>query len=85
MVLGSCNNRDYFFHDFILINHFALQYLLLGMEHKEIALVFDTICCAASLIRVLVVQKTIQGHRRDPSIIFSVSIAMALGTIFMTA
>ncbi|KAK0578629.1 hypothetical protein LWI29_013446 [Acer saccharum] len=63
----------------------ALQYILLGMEHTEIALIFSFICFIASLVGLLVVQKAIQEYGRASLIVFSVGIVMALSTILITS
>ncbi|XP_004145090.1 sulfite exporter TauE/SafE family protein 5 [Cucumis sativus] len=62
----------------------AGQYLLLGMEHAEIAIIFAIICFIASVLGLVVVQKAIRDHGRASVIIFSVSIVMALSTVLMT-
>ena len=63
----------------------ALQYLLLGMEHIQTALILATICFVASLLGLLVVQKAIQKYGRASLIVFSVSIVMSLSTVIMTS
>ena len=63
----------------------ALQYILLGMEHTEIALIFSLICFVASLVGLLVVQKAIQEYGRASLIVFSVGIVMALSTVLITS
>lgn len=49
------------------------------------AIVFATICFVASLIGLVVVHKAIQRYGRASLIVFSVSIVMALSTVFMTS
>lgn len=63
----------------------ALQYLLLGMEHIQTALILAIICFVASLVGLLVVQRTIQNYGRPSIIVFSVSIVMALSIVLMTS
>ncbi|XP_061336440.1 sulfite exporter TauE/SafE family protein 2-like isoform X2 [Gastrolobium bilobum] len=63
----------------------ALQYLLLGMEHIETALILAIICFVASLLGLLVVQKAIQNYGRPSLIVFSVSIVMTLSIVLMTS
>ncbi|OMO64945.1 Transmembrane protein TauE like protein [Corchorus olitorius] len=63
----------------------AFQYLLLGMDHTEAALIFSIICFVASLVGLLVVQKAIKEFGRASLIVFSVGIVMALSTILMTS
>lgn len=62
----------------------ACQYLLLGMEHAEVAVGFALICFVASMLGLVVVQKAIRDYGRASLIIFSVSIVMALSTVLMT-
>lgn len=62
----------------------ACQYLLLGMEQTEIAVIFAVICFIASVAGLVVVQKAIRDYGRASLIIFSVSIVMALSTVLMT-
>ncbi|KAL2342002.1 hypothetical protein Fmac_009942 [Flemingia macrophylla] len=54
----------------------ALQYLLLGMEHVQAAIILAIICFVASLLGLLVVQRTISKYGRASIIVFSVSIVM---------
>lgn len=63
----------------------ALQYLLLGMEHIQTALILAIICFVASLVGLLVVQRAIQNYGRPSLIVFSVSIVMALSIVLMTS
>ncbi|KAK7252233.1 hypothetical protein RIF29_36044 [Crotalaria pallida] len=63
----------------------ALQYLLLGMEHIDTALILSMICFVASLVGLLVVQRAIQNYGRPSLIVFSVSIVMALSIVLMTS
>ncbi|CAK8530409.1 unnamed protein product [Lathyrus sativus] len=63
----------------------ALQYLLLGMEHVETALILAVMCFVASLIGLLVVQKVIGKYGRPSIIVFSVSIVMSLSVVLMTS
>ncbi|XP_021894442.1 sulfite exporter TauE/SafE family protein 5-like isoform X2 [Carica papaya] len=63
----------------------AIQYLMLGMEHTEVAFVFSIVCFVASLAGLLVVQQTISRFGRNSPIVFSVGIVMALSTILMTS
>ncbi|XP_030456917.2 sulfite exporter TauE/SafE family protein 5-like [Syzygium oleosum] len=62
----------------------ALQYILLGMEHTDIALIFSFICFVASLLGIIVVQRAIREYGRASLIVFSVSIVMALSTVLIT-
>ncbi|XP_050212787.1 sulfite exporter TauE/SafE family protein 2-like [Mercurialis annua] len=63
----------------------AFQYLLAGMEHIDTALIFAVICFVASLVGLLVVQKSIQKNGRASIIVFSVSVVMGLSTILITS
>lgn len=63
----------------------SFQYLLLGMEHVDTALVFATICFIASLLGLVVVHRAIQQYGRASLIVFSVSIVMALSAVSMTS
>ncbi|XP_027346503.1 sulfite exporter TauE/SafE family protein 2-like isoform X2 [Abrus precatorius] len=63
----------------------ALQYVLLGMEHIETALILAIICFVASLLGLLVVQRAIQSYGRPSLIVFSVSIVMTLSIVLMTS
>ncbi|KAK2447116.1 Sulfite exporter TauE/SafE family protein [Trifolium repens] len=63
----------------------ALQYLLLGMEHVETALILGIMCFVASLLGLLVVQKVIGKYGRPSIIVFSVSIVMSLSIVLMTS
>ncbi|KAJ7968379.1 putative Sulfite exporter TauE/SafE family protein [Quillaja saponaria] len=63
----------------------AFQYLLLGMEHIQTALIFSIICFVASLVGLLVVQGAIKKYGRASLIIFSVGTVMALSTVLMTS
>ncbi|KAK2644097.1 hypothetical protein Ddye_019292 [Dipteronia dyeriana] len=63
----------------------AVQYILLGMEHTEIAHIFSFICFVASLVGLLVVQKAIQEFGWASLIVFSVGIVMALSTVLITS
>ncbi|KAE8728663.1 hypothetical protein F3Y22_tig00004111pilonHSYRG00048 [Hibiscus syriacus] len=63
----------------------AFQYLLLGMEQIGTALVFSLICFVASLLGLLVVQKSIKEFGRASLIVFSVGIVMALSAVLMTS
>ncbi|KAF2303620.1 hypothetical protein GH714_020192 [Hevea brasiliensis] len=63
----------------------SFQYLLFGMEHTDTALIFAAICFVASLLGLLVVQRTIQEYGRASIIVFSVGIVMALSTILITS
>ncbi|XP_047169065.1 sulfite exporter TauE/SafE family protein 2-like [Vigna umbellata] len=63
----------------------ALQYLLLGMDHIETALMLAIVCFVASLIGLLVVQRAIQSYGRPSIIVFSVSIVMTLSVVLMTS
>ncbi|KAI3437338.1 uncharacterized protein J3R85_005471 [Psidium guajava] len=62
----------------------ALQYILLGMEHTEIALTFSFICFVASLVGIIVVQRAVTEYGRASLIVFSVSIVMGLSTVLIT-
>lgn len=62
----------------------ALQYILLGMEHTEIALILSFICFVASLLGIIVVQRAISIYGRASLIVFSVGIVMALSTVLIT-
>ncbi|PHT90768.1 hypothetical protein T459_05881 [Capsicum annuum] len=63
----------------------AVQYLFLGMEHVNEALIFAVICCVASIIGLVVVQRAIEHHGRASLIVFSVGTVMALSTVLMTS
>lgn len=63
----------------------AVQYLFLGMEHVNDALIFAVVCCVASIIGLLVVQRAIEHHGRASLIVFSVGTVMALSTVLMTS
>lgn len=63
----------------------AVQYLFLGMEHVNVALIFAIICLIASLIGLVVVQRAIEHHGRASLIVFSVGIVMALSTVLITS
>nr|GMD08978.1 sulfite exporter TauE/SafE family protein 2-like [Ipomoea batatas] len=63
----------------------AVQYLLLGMEHTESAMIFAGICLAASLLGLVVVQRAIEKHGRASLIVFSVGTVMALSTVLITS
>ncbi|XP_045814895.1 sulfite exporter TauE/SafE family protein 2-like [Trifolium pratense] len=63
----------------------ALQYLLLGMEHVETALILGIMCFFASLLGLSVVQKVIRKYGRPSIIVFSVSIVMSLSIVLMTS
>ncbi|OMO75761.1 hypothetical protein CCACVL1_16050, partial [Corchorus capsularis] len=56
----------------------AFQYLLLGMEHIDTALIFSAICYAASLVGLVVVQRFIKELGRASLIVFSLGLVMAL-------
>lgn len=62
----------------------ACQYLLLGMEHAEIAVIFAAVCFVASVLGLVVVQKAIREYGRASLIVFSVGIVMALSIVLMT-
>ncbi|KAM1267318.1 hypothetical protein ACFX15_036238 [Malus domestica] len=62
----------------------AFQYLLLGMEHADTALIFAIVCFVASLLGLVVLQRAIKVYGRASLIVFSVSIVMALSTVLMT-
>ncbi|XP_062087452.1 sulfite exporter TauE/SafE family protein 5-like [Humulus lupulus] len=62
----------------------AFQYLMLGMEHTDVALIFSCVCFVASLLGLVVVQKAIQQYGRASLIVFSVGIVMTLSTVLMT-
>lgn len=63
----------------------AVQYLLLGMEQVDDALIFALVCCVASIVGLVVVQRAIEHHGRASLIVFSVGIVMALSTVLMTS
>ncbi|CAL0300850.1 unnamed protein product [Lupinus luteus] len=62
----------------------AFQYMLLGMEHIQIALIFGIMCFVASLVGLSVVKRAIKKYGRASLIVFSVSIVMSLSTVLMT-
>ncbi|XP_004309655.1 PREDICTED: uncharacterized protein LOC101295676 [Fragaria vesca subsp. vesca] len=62
----------------------AFQYLLLGIEHVDTALIFAVACFVASLLGLVVLQRAIKVYGRASLIVFSVSIVMALSTVLMT-
>ncbi|XP_016487533.1 sulfite exporter TauE/SafE family protein 2-like [Nicotiana tabacum] len=63
----------------------AVQYLFLGMEHVNTALIFAIVCLIASLIGLVVVHRAIEHHGRASLIVFSVGIVMALSTVLITS
>ncbi|XP_059292857.1 sulfite exporter TauE/SafE family protein 5-like [Lycium ferocissimum] len=63
----------------------AVQYLFLGMEHVNDALIFAVVCFVASIIGLVVVQRAIEHHGRASLIVFSVGTVMALSTVLMTS
>ncbi|KAK7363008.1 hypothetical protein VNO77_05135 [Canavalia gladiata] len=63
----------------------ALQYLFLGMDHIETALILAVIMFVASLIGLLVVQRAIQNYGRPSLIVFSVGTVMTLSVVLMTS
>ncbi|XP_054791515.1 sulfite exporter TauE/SafE family protein 2-like [Prosopis cineraria] len=63
----------------------ASQYLLLGMEYTETALVLAIICFVASMLGLLVVQRAVHKYGRASLIVFSVGIVMALSIVLMTS
>ncbi|KAI9120979.1 hypothetical protein K1719_008012 [Acacia pycnantha] len=63
----------------------ASQYLLLGMEHTETALVLAIICFVASMLGLLVVQRAVHKYGRASLIVFSVGLVMALSIVLMTS
>jgi len=63
----------------------ALQYLLLGMEHVEAALILAIMSFVASLLGLLVVQRAIRKYGRASIIVFSVSIVMFVSNVLMTS
>ncbi|PQP95496.1 uncharacterized protein Pyn_25417 [Prunus yedoensis var. nudiflora] len=63
----------------------AFQYLLLGMEHADTALIFAIMCFVASLLGLVVLQRAIKVYGRASLIVFSVSTVMALSTVLMTS
>ncbi|XP_047182720.1 sulfite exporter TauE/SafE family protein 2-like isoform X1 [Vigna umbellata] len=63
----------------------ALQYLLLGMEHVEAALILAIMCFVASLLGLLVVQRVIRKYGRASIIVFSVSVVMFVSNVLMTS
>ncbi|MED6144367.1 hypothetical protein PIB30_015150 [Stylosanthes scabra] len=63
----------------------ALQYVMLGMENIETAVILAIICFIASLLGLLVVHRAIKKYGRPSLIVFSVSIVMALSIVLMTS
>ncbi|KAJ8531580.1 hypothetical protein K7X08_027014 [Anisodus acutangulus] len=63
----------------------AVQYLFLGMDHVNTALIFAIVCLIASLIGLVVVQRAIEHHGRASLIVFSVGIVMALSSVLITS
>nr|GMC89864.1 sulfite exporter TauE/SafE family protein 2-like isoform X1 [Ipomoea batatas] len=63
----------------------AVEYLLLGMEQVNSALILSSICFVASLIGLVVVQRAIEKHGRASLIVFSVGTVMALSTVLITS
>ncbi|CAK7350911.1 unnamed protein product [Dovyalis caffra] len=63
----------------------AFEYLLLGMEQVDVAIIFAVICFVASLLGLLVVRKAIVEYGRASMIVFSVSTVMALSTVLMSS
>nr|KYP57276.1 hypothetical protein KK1_003535 [Cajanus cajan] len=63
----------------------ALQYLLLGIEHVQAALILAIICFVASLLGLLVAQRTIREYERASITVFSVSIVLCVSNVLMTS
>lgn len=63
----------------------AFQYLLLGMEHIEIALILALICFVASLVGLLVVQRAVTNYGRPSLIVFLIGTVMSLSIVLMTS
>ncbi|XP_050368279.1 sulfite exporter TauE/SafE family protein 5-like [Argentina anserina] len=63
----------------------SFQYLLLGMENADTALIFAVTCFVASLLGLVVLQRAIKVYGRASLIVFSVSLVMALSTVLMTS
>ncbi|KAK2632144.1 hypothetical protein EUGRSUZ_L01941 [Eucalyptus grandis] len=61
----------------------ALQYLVLGMEHQEIALIFSFTCFVTSLLGIIVVQRAVRLYGRASLIMFSMTIVMASSTVLI--
>ncbi|KAL3742063.1 hypothetical protein ACJRO7_017529 [Eucalyptus globulus] len=61
----------------------ALQYLVLGMEHPEIALILSFTCFVTSLLGIIVVQRAVRLYGRASLIMFSMTIVMASSTVFI--
>lgn len=63
----------------------AFQYVMLGMEHIDVALIFAAICFVASLIGLMMVQRAIANHGRASLTVFSVGTVMVLSTLLITS
>ncbi|CAN0912715.1 Sulfite exporter TauE/SafE family protein 2 [Linum grandiflorum] len=63
----------------------ALQFLMLGMEHTNDAIVLSATCFVASLLGLVVVHRAIKQYGRASLIVFSVATVMALSTVLMTS
>uniref|UniRef100_A0A7N0ULE8 Sulfite exporter TauE/SafE family protein n=1 Tax=Kalanchoe fedtschenkoi TaxID=63787 RepID=A0A7N0ULE8_KALFE len=63
----------------------AFQYLFLGMDNVDVALIFSAVCFIASVLGLVIVQKAIQQYGRASMIVFSVSTVMALSTVLITS
>ncbi|KAK7412224.1 hypothetical protein VNO78_03674 [Psophocarpus tetragonolobus] len=63
----------------------ALQFMMLGMEHVQVALILAIMCFVASLLGLLVVQRAIRKYGRASIIVFSISIVMCISNVLMTS
>lgn len=63
----------------------SMQFLLLGMDQVNSAIIFSIICFIASVIGLGIVQKLIKKYGRSSLIVFSVGSVMALSTILITS
>lgn len=63
----------------------AFQYILLGMDHIEAAVIFAVACFLGSVIGLVIVQRAIERHGRATLIVFSVGLVLALSTVLMTS
>ncbi|KAL8507518.1 hypothetical protein ACS0TY_018167 [Phlomoides rotata] len=63
----------------------AVQYLFLGMENMNGAVIYAAVCFTASLVGLTLVQRAIIKHGRASLIVFSVGTVMALSTVLITS
>ncbi|XP_054791504.1 sulfite exporter TauE/SafE family protein 2-like [Prosopis cineraria] len=63
----------------------ASQYMLLGMEHTETALILAVICFVASMLGLLVLRKAVHKYGRASLIVFAIGMVMVLSIVLMTS